>query len=284
MTGFLTEPEPARGVAVPVAPGVRRVVAPNPGPMTYHGTNTYLLDRPEGTVVLDPGPDSTAHVRAVLDAAGGRVGAIVLSHTHPDHLGATAALRAATGAPLYAWHRPDEPGLAVDVPLRDGDRAAGLVALHTPGHAADHVCFAADDGTGIFFGADHVMTWSTSVVRDMAAYFASLRRVLARDDRLLLPGHGPPMPEPRAHVQRLLEHRQAREDAILARLRRGAASGPAQETTETALTTQALTQALYPDVDARLMRAAERNVLAHLDKLAAEGKAVRDGEGWRGLG
>lgn len=275
MTAFLTEPEPVRGAALPVAPGVRRVVAPNPGPMTYHGTNTYLLDRPGGTVVLDPGPDSAAHVRAVLDAAGGRVSAILLSHTHPDHLGATAALRAATGAPLYAWHRPDEPDLAVDVALRDGDRAAGLVALHTPGHAADHLCFAADDGT--LFGADHVMTWSSSVVRDMAAYFASLRRVLARDDRVLLPGHGPPMPEPRAYVQRLLEHRRAREDAILGLLHRAAASGPARAT----VTTETLTRALYPDVDARLVRAAERNVLAHLDKLAAESKAVRDGEGWR---
>ena len=278
MTGFLTEPEPARGVASPVAPGVRRVVAPNPGPMTYHGTNTYLLDRPEGVVVLDPGPDSAAHVRAVLDAAGGRVSAILLSHTHPDHLGAVAALRAATGAPLYAWHHPEEPDLAVDVALRDGDPAAGLVALHTPGHAADHLCFVSDDG--VLFGADHVMTWSSSVVRDMAAYFASLHRVLARDDRLLLPGHGPPMPGPRGHVQRLLEHRRAREDAIVALLRREGAgvSGDARG----GVTTEALTRTLYPDVDVRLMRAAERNVLAHLDKLAAEGRAVRDGEGWRG--
>lgn len=280
MAGFLTEPEPARGVALPVAPGVRRVVAPNPGPMTYHGTNTYLLDRPEwargGTVVLDPGPDSAAHVRAVLDAAGGRVGAIVLSHTHPDHLGAVAALRAATGAPLCAWHRPEEPDLAVDVPLHDGDRAAGLVALHTPGHAADHLCFASDDG--ILFGADHVMTWSSSVVRDMAAYFASLHRVLARDDRLLLPGHGPPMPEPRDYVQRLLEHRRVREEAIVALLHQGGPPGAARG----AVTTEALTRTLYPDVDARLLRAAERNVLAHLDKLAAEGRAVRDEEGWRG--
>lgn len=268
---FLSEPEPARGVATPAAHGIRRVVAPNPGPMTYHGTNTYLLDGPGGATVIDPGPDSEPHVRAVLAMTGGRVGAILLTHTHPDHLGAVAALRAATGAPVHAWHAPAASGFVPDVKLRDGDVAAGLRAVHTPGHAPDHLCFALPDGA--LFSGDHVMSWSTSTVSPpagcMADYFASLHRLLQRHDTLYLPGHGPPLPEPQAFVQGLLAHREAREAAIMAQL----ASGPQA--------TGAITQALYAQVDPRLLGAAERNVLAHLIKLEREGRAARNGEGWR---
>lgn len=268
---FLSEPEPTRGIAVQVAPGIRRLVAPNPGPMTYHGTNTYVLDGADGTTVIDPGPDSDAHVLAVLRAAGGRVGAILLSHGHSDHVGAVAALRAATGAPIHAWHDSAVSGFVPDVRLRDGDMAAGLRALHTPGHAPDHLCFAAPNG--ILFSADHVMSWSTSTVSPpagcMASYFASLHRLLHRHDTLFLPGHGPPLAEPQAFVQGLLAHREAREAAIAAQL----AAGPR--------TTGEITQALYAQVDPRLLRAAERNVLAHLIKLEREGLAARSGEGWR---
>lgn len=193
---FLVEPEPPRGVALPVMPGIARVVAPNPGVMTYHGTNTYLIDTPDGCVVLDPGPNDAGHVRAILAAASGPIAHILLSHTHRDHLGAVAALRQVTGAPVHAYGRNGAPGFAPDLPLNDGDVVAGLTALRTPGHASDHLCFAAADGT--LFSADHVMSWSSSVISpldgDMAAYFASLRRLLARDDRLYLPGHGPPLP------------------------------------------------------------------------------------------
>jgi len=265
---FLTEPEPARGVAAPVRPGIRRVVAANRGPMTYHGTNTYLIDAPGGLMVLDPGPDDAAHVAAVL--AGGPVARILLSHTHHDHLGALPAMRAATGAPVYAWHEPAVPGFVPDILLRDGDVVDGWQAVFTPGHAADHVCFAGPDG--VLFSADHVMSWSSSVVSPpggvMTAYFASLRRLLGRDDRLYLPGHGPPLPDPQPFVQDLLAHRTAREDAIMAAL------GTAP------LTTRALTDALYSQVDERLRRAAERNVLAHLLKLRDEGRAVDGPEGW----
>ena len=269
---YLTEPEPTYGTVLPVAPGIRRVVAPNPGPMTYHGTNTYLVDGAEGAVVIDPGPDSTPHVLAVLQATAGWVGAILLTHTHHDHLGATAALQAATGAPVHAWHAPDAEGFTPDAPLRDGDEVAGLRAVHTPGHAPDHVCFARDDGT--LFSGDHVMGWSTSTINPpagrMADYFAGLQRLLQRDDTLYLSGHGPPIPDPLALVQVLLAHRQGREGAVLARLAEGWQ------------TTAVLTQALYAGVDPRLLRAAERNVLAHLIKLEEEGRAVRGGAGWRG--
>jgi len=267
---FLTEPEPPRGVALPVAPGIRRVVAGNAGAMTYHGTNTYLLDAPEGTVVLDPGPpDDPAHVAAVL-AAAGPVARILLTHTHVDHVGALPALRAATGAPVHAWHAPAVPEVVPDVGLRDGNAVDGWQAVWTPGHAADHLCFAGPNG--VLFSGDHVMSWSSSVVSppggDMAAYFASLRRLLERDDAVYLPGHGPPLPEPRAFVRDLLAHREAREAALLQAL------GPAPQGT------RALTDALYSQVDERLRRAAERNVLAHLLKLRSEGRAQETGKGW----
>ena len=190
---FLSEPEPVRGVAHAVAPGIRRVVAGNPSVMTYWGTNTYLIDAPGGVLVLDPGPDDAGHVAAVLREAGAPITGILLSHTHHDHLGGLAALRAATGAPVCGWHEPAAPGFAPDKPLRDGEQAGAWHALHTPGHASDHVCFAGPGG--VVFSADHVMSWSSSVVGppggNMAAYFASLERMLARDDALFLPGHGP---------------------------------------------------------------------------------------------
>ncbi len=266
---FLTEPEPERGAALAVQPGIRRVVAANRGPMTYHGTNTYLIDAPGGLIILDPGPDDPAHVAAVL-AAAGPVARILLSHTHHDHLGAAPAMRAATGAPVHAWHDPAAPEFMPDVRLRDGDMVDGWQAVFTPGHAADHLCFAGPDG--VLFSADHVMSWSSSVVSPpggvMADYFASLCRLLARGDRMYLPGHGPPLPDPLPFVQDLLAHRQAREDAIVAAL--GAAP----------LTTKALTDLLYSQVDERLRRAAERNVLAHLLKLRDEKRAADSREGW----
>ncbi|MBV9734291.1 MAG: MBL fold metallo-hydrolase [Acidisphaera sp.] len=267
---FLTEPEPARGVPEDVIPGVRRIVADNPTPMTFHGTNTYLIEGPDGLTVLDPGPDQPAHVRAVLGAADGRIARILLSHTHHDHLGALPALRAATGAPTYGFSRSGDPRFVADVGLAEGDTVAGLTALHTPGHAPDHLCFAWRDG--VLFSADHVMAWSTTVVSppggDMRAYFASLARLLERDDRLYLPGHGPPLPDPHPYVRDLLAHRRHRENAI----RRALASGPADATR--------LMEKLYSKLNPTLRRAAERNVLAHLLKLEAEGAAVRDGDLW----
>lgn len=266
---FLTEPEPERGVAHPVAPGIRRVVAANHGPMTYHGTNTYLIDDARGTLVLDPGPDDAAHVAAII-AAAGPVAAILLSHTHVDHVGAVANLRAATGAPVHAWHQPAIPDFVPDVALRDGDVAGEWHAIFTPGHAADHLCFAGPNG--ILFSADHVMAWSSSVVSpplgNMADYFTSLRRLLGRDDRLFLPGHGPPLPDPAPFVRELLTHRLTREAAILGAL------GPIP------ITTRVLTERLYDQVDDRLRRAAERNVIAHLLKLRDEGLAHDGPAGW----
>jgi glyoxylase-like metal-dependent hydrolase (beta-lactamase superfamily II) len=268
---FLTEPEPKRGLVIPVAKGVGRVVAGNPGPMTYHGTNTYLIEAADGFTVLDPGPDDAAHVQAILRATGGRVARILVSHTHRDHVGAVAALRAATGAPTFGFRQSQEPEFAADVKLHDGDAVGEWAALHTPGHASDHLCFARGDG--VILTADHVMTWSTSLISpphgDMAAYIASLHRLIARDDRLLLPGHGPPLAEPAAYLRALLAHRLQREAAVLAAI----ADRP--------LAPARVVEILYAPVDPRLLPAAERNVLAHLQKLQAEGRAIPDGDAWR---
>jgi glyoxylase-like metal-dependent hydrolase (beta-lactamase superfamily II) len=272
---FLTEPEPERDVLQPVLPGINRVVAANPGPMTYHGTNTYLIDTSDGLVVLDPGPDDAAHVEAVMRATGGQVALILISHTHHDHVGATAALQEATGAPTAGFRHSGLATFEADIKLADGDTVAGMLALHTPGHASDHLCYAlnATDGTKVLFSADHVMSWSSSIVSppdgDMAAYFASLHILLERDDDVFLPGHGPKLPTPRDLVRELLQHRMARERAIETALGSGAAN------------TYTLMDTLYSQVNPRLRRAAERNVLAHLLKLEGEGKVMRDGEVWR---
>ena len=265
---FLTEPEPVRETVIPVAAGIARIVAANPGAMTYHGTNTWLIEGADGMSVLDPGPDDPRHVAAILQASGGRVARILLSHHHRDHAGALAALRAATGAPACAQTATLVPDLSPDIGLEDGNTVGEFTVLHTPGHAADHLCFARADG--VIFTGDHVMSWSTSVISppagDMAAYFASLRRLLARQDRLLLPGHGPPLASPRGYLEALLAHRQGREAAVLAAI------------AATPQTPAALVGAIYGSIDPRVRGAAERTVLAHLLKLAAEGRAAeRDG-------
>ena len=267
---FLDEPQPAYFVPTQAAPGIRRLVAPNPGPMTHHGTNTWLVDGPRGLAVIDPGPDDAGHRAAIL--AAGDVAYILLTHTHPDHLAGAPALAAATGAPVAGWATPWDRGFTPDIPLADGDTLAGLTVLHTPGHASDHVCFA-QPGTGVLFSGDHVMSWSTSIVSppdgDMAAYMASLRLLLARDDTLYLCGHGPPLPEPARLVRGMLNHRAAREAAVLAMLARGPA------------TADDLVAAMYAGLAAHLLPAARRSVLAHLLKLEAEGRAFAAGGVWK---
>lgn len=267
---FLDEPEPARGTALPVAPGIRRIVAANPGPMTYRGTNTYLLDWPGGVAVVDPGPEDPAHTAHILAASGAPIRAVLLTHTHRDHVGGLAALRAATGAPLYAWREPADASLEPDMPLDDGGLAGAWRALHTPGHASDHLCFLGPGG--LLFSGDHVMSWSSTVVGgpdgDMAAYVRSLTRLLGLDAPLYLPGHGPPLPEPLPFVTALLDHRLAREQAILSGL------GPEPASVG------AIVDRTYRGLHPSLRRAAERNVLAHLHKLRDEARVMETDAGW----
>ena len=273
---FLTEPEPERGALQPLMPGISRIVAANPGPMTYFGTNTYLIESPDGLLVLDPGPEEhPEHVEAIVRHTGGKIAYILLSHAHHDHFGAIADLKARTNVPTVGFTTSIDERFEADIKLKDGDRFANLTAIHTPGHAADHLCLAlnAPNGDRVLFSADHVMSWSTSVVSppngNMKHYFESLELLLKREDDVFLPGHGPALREPRTLVREMLTHRQARENAIATALKAGPAS------------TYTLMDTLYSQVDPRLRRAAERNVLAHLEKMEIERKVARDGELWR---
>lgn len=267
---FLTEPEPPRGVALDALPGIRRIVAPNPGVMTCHGTNTYLVDDKDGTLVVDPGPEGHGHVAAILSATDGRVSRILLTHRHRDHLGALPALRAATGATTYAFRDVADQSFDPEIELADGDTVGPWTAMHTPGHAPDHLCFARADG--VVLTGDHIMSFSTTVVSpplgDMSRYFGSLRRMLARPDTTYLPGHGPVLHGPQRYVAEMIERRQEREDEILRALA-GGLRAP-----------EVIARSLYHKQDPVLQFAAERNVLAHLIKLETEGRAVRIGDAW----
>jgi glyoxylase-like metal-dependent hydrolase (beta-lactamase superfamily II) len=277
----LTEPVPAYGAVIAVHPLVRRIVAQNPGPMTCHGTSTWIVGTGR-VAVIDPGPDDAAHRRALLAAlAGETVTHVLVTHGHHDHSAGASGFAAAVGAAVLGFGRADatrtvsvgagHPPFLPDAQLADEEAIEGpgwrLTALHTPGHASDHLCFALA-GTGILFSGDHVMGWNPSMVSppdgDMAAYVRSLRRLLGRDDRVFLPGHGPAITDPRGHTEALLAHRLAREQAVLAAV----ASGHA--------TPSAIVPHLYGELPEALRRAAGRSVLAHLLKLAAEGRVLHD--------
>lgn len=280
------------GVVEETAPGVRRILCNNPGAFTFRGTNTWIIGRGR-VAVLDPGPADAAHLAAILRAVEGEtVTHILVSHTHRDHSPGVAALQAATGAPSLGFGRHVTPpeaggeggdhGFTPDILLPDGAVTEGdawrVTALHTPGHCANHLCFALEhDGPGgILFSADHVMGWSTSVVSppdgDMADYMTSLAKLAARGDALYLPGHGPPVQEPMPYVAALAAHRMEREGKVLDAVRK---HGPA--------TAAALVPPVYgPELDPRLVPAAARSLLAHLLKLEGEGLAARDEEMWRG--
>ena len=285
---FLKEDALPPGQVETTAPGVRRILCGNPGPFTYRGTNTWIIGGGGSVAVLDPGPDDPAHLAALLRATEGeRITHILVSHTHRDHSPGVAALQRATGAPSHGFgphmtppdqggeggdHSFDPDRLVPDGGVVEGD-GWRLSAIHTPGHCANHLCFALD-GTGILFRADHVMSWSTTVVSppdgDMAAYMRSLDRLAARDDGLYLPGHGPPLPKPAPFVAALAAHRREREAMVEAALRAARRA-----------TAQDLVPAVYgPALDPRLVPAAARSLLAHLLKLEAEGAVQRDGAYW----
>lgn len=263
-----------------VGADLRRVVAPNPGPFTAAGTNSWLLGHIE-VCVIDPGPDDPRHLEALLAAIGGApVTAIVVTHAHLDHSALAPALARRTGAPVLAFGdasagmRTPAPGLGggwgvdagfrPDRSLADGEEVAGegwrLRALHTPGHMGNHLCL--DDGARLWTG-DHAMGFASSLVSppegDMGDYVASLRRLVALGPRSLWPGHGEPVPKGTARLRALLEHRLAREAEVLDAL----LGGPA--------TAAEIAARVYAGLEGPLLKAAERNVHAHLLDLARRG-------------
>ncbi|HWK65278.1 MAG TPA: MBL fold metallo-hydrolase [Rhizobiaceae bacterium] len=287
---FDTTFEPSYGRPVEAAPGVFRLTVENPSPFTFHGTNTYLVGE-RSLAVVDPGPEDEAHLAAILRAANGRpISHIFVSHTHRDHSPLAARLKAQTGAQVLAQgpHRLARPlrigeasrldasgdtDFEPDVALADGDIVDGdgwaLRAVHTPGHAANHTAFALE-GSGILFSADHVMAWSTTIVAPpdgaMTDYMASLDKLLARDDRLFLPGHGGPVTSPKAFMRGLKAHRKMRERAILERLSAGDR------------TIQDMVKSIYRDTDPRLYAAAGLSVLAHIEDLIGRNVVAVEGD------
>ena len=272
------EPEaPVRKPIVPevasaLSPLVRRIVCDNPGMMTGPGTNTYLIGIDE-IVVVDPGPDDARHLDAVAGCGGDRVRWIVCTHTHPDHAPGAAGLKARTGAELLAFGSRD--GLEVDATLGEGDTLEAtefvLRAVHTPGHASNHLCFLLEQERMLFSG-DHIMEGSTVVISppdgDMAAYLESLERLQRMRPRLrsIAPGHGHLIETPAEKIAEYLAHRLDRERQVIEAL---AAKGPT--------TVADLVATIYTDVHPDLHPVAAYSVWAHLRKLADEGRARGDG-------
>jgi glyoxylase-like metal-dependent hydrolase (beta-lactamase superfamily II) len=258
-----------------IAPGVRRLVARNPGFMTGPGTNTYLV----GTgpyLVIDPGPQDSVHVERILGATNGRVEAVLATHTHPDHSPAAGAIVAATGAKVLGKHAPEhgrqDADFAPSTDLDDRDEvsvgAFTLRALHTPGHASNHLCYLLK-GTGLLFTGDHLMQGSTVVISppdgSMSEYLQSLARLQKEPVTRLAPGHGLVIEDAQAEIARIIAHRLQREAKVVERLGR---AGTANIDT--------LVVSVYDDVDSRLHPVAKGSLLAHLLKLEQEGRAVRD--------
>ena len=281
--------DPATGEAIQLEPLVTRILAANPSPFTYTGTETYLIGTSD-VAVIDPGPDLPSHVDALLRAIDGRaVVAILCTHTHRDHSPASRAVQAATGAPIIgcaplvidddgprsdaAFDRDYQP----DRVLADGEQVTGdgwtLTAVATPGHTSNHLCFALEESGALFTG-DHVMGWSTSVIAppdgDMGDYMASLDKLLARKDRVYYPAHGDAVDKPQRLVRGMMGHRKQREGQILRLLGKEIGEIPA------------MVEKMYVGLDPRLTGAAGRSVLAHLIDLRQRGVVTgTEGGAWR---
>jgi glyoxylase-like metal-dependent hydrolase (beta-lactamase superfamily II) len=264
------QPKPiVHGVASALSPLVRRIVAPNPSMMTGPGTNTYLVGIDE-IVVVDPGPDIESHLDAIAGCGGDRIRWIVCTHTHEDHSPGVAGLKARTGAEVLAFDARDD--LEIDRPMADGDVIEAtefvLRAIHTPGHASNHLCFLLEQERMLFSG-DHIMEGSTVVIAppdgDMGAYLRSLDRLTSLRPRLksIAPGHGHLIEAPAAKIEEYGTHRLAREAQVLDALQR---TGPT--------TIDAMVKEIYADVPEELHVMAGFSVWAHLRKLVEDGQAV----------
>ena len=267
-------------------PGIARLLAHNPSAFTYYGTQTYLLGEAE-VAIVDPGPDLPDHVDAIARAIAGRpVVAILCTHTHRDHSPASRPLAERIGAPIVGCAplaletvgpRADaafDPDYVPDRVLADGEtlRVDGrdLVAVATPGHTSNHLCYAYGDA---LLSGDHVMGWSTTVVAppdgDMAAYMTSLEKLRQRSDRIFYPAHGPPVTKPQRYLRSLIGHRMQREQQILRLVGERPRDVPD------------IVANAYPGLDSRLIVAAGGSVLAHLLDLEARGLVSAEGESWK---
>jgi glyoxylase-like metal-dependent hydrolase (beta-lactamase superfamily II) len=239
---------------------VERVLAPNPGPYTGPGTNTYVVEDEGCSVVIDPGPVHDLHLAAIEHAlAGTSPVAVLVTHTHPDHAPAANPLAARLEVPAYGFDRG--PSFEPDSRLADGDTVAvggtQLAVVHTPGHTPDHICYL---GGAVLFTGDHIMGGSTVIIEDATDYMESLRKVLALAPAHLYPGHGPEIPDATTMVEAYIAHRTAREHQIVAAVADGA------ETVED------IVSVVYAGLDPALVAAARMQVETQLRKLAAEGR------------
>ncbi|MEI6719709.1 MAG: MBL fold metallo-hydrolase [Betaproteobacteria bacterium] len=282
-----SDPEEAGDTSYDLVPGVAkrldrhvtRIIAPNPGMMTGPGTNTYLVGSDE-LAVIDPGPDIDSHVEAILAAGAGRIKWVLCTHTHMDHSPAAKRIKAATGATVMGRPAPQgtsqDLAFAPDRVLEHGEvlkcGPVSLRAIHTPGHASNHLCYLLED-TRMLFTGDHVMQGSTVVINppdgNMLAYFASLELLLAEDLAILAPGHGYLLGLPHKEVRRLIAHRLGREEKVVAALRKlGTAN------------LEELVPVVYADVPPKLHPVASRSLSAHLEKLVTEQKALLHSGRW----
>lgn len=268
------------GEVTQLSRGVRRLIAPNPGMMTGPGTNTYLLGN-KNVAVIDPGPLLEVHISAILDAAPGPISWILVTHTHPDHSPAASRLAERCGAMLLGRPAPAGPvqdqTFIPDRVLADDDTLDApefsLRAVHTPGHASNHLCYLLDDMRWLFTG-DHIMNGSTVVIDppdgNMADYLQSLESLRNLQLAALAPGHGDLIHEPGQAIGWLLDHRREREAKVLAAVREHPGA-----------TLEALTAIVYTDVDTGLHRIASRSLLAHLQKLEDDGRVRLADDRWR---
>jgi glyoxylase-like metal-dependent hydrolase (beta-lactamase superfamily II) len=276
------------GLCEQMEPLVGRVLAGNPSPCTYTGTQTYIVGNKSDRAVIDPGPANEAHIEAILAAVGdARISAIMCTHTHRDHSPAAAPLAARTGAPIIGCAplvietdapRADESfdkNYKPDRILVDGETVPGdgwtIEAVATPGHTSNHLCLAVQESGALFTG-DHVMAWSTSVIMppdgNMADYMASLQKLYEREDKIYYPAHGKKVTNPRQLVRGMMGHRKQRERQILKLLE----TGPAAITE--------MVPQMYKGLDPRLTGAAGQSVRAHLIDLLDRGLVAQSGEVW----
>ena len=258
------------GELVQISPLVRRVLCDNPSVFTGPGTNTYLVGRPErgDLAVIDPGPQDDVHLDRVAEVGAGRIRWILVTHTHSDHSPGAAGLKARTGAELIGFDARDdfEPDRQAGEGFALGGTGFELRALHTPGHASNHLCYLLDDDQLLFSG-DHLMNGSTVVIAppdgDMTAYLAALRRLSGMPISVIAPGHGDRIDDPQAKIDEYVTHRLAREEAVASAL----------ATAERA-TVEQLVEAVYVDVAPAMHPIARFSLWAHLRKLVADGRAV----------